>query len=177
MDAEQIIDALELNEGVFRHLLAPDSPMDVFWKPEEKKWCLLEIVCHLKDEEVLDFRSRTEHILEYPELPMPEIDPPAWVERHSYLQQDFLHVLQDFIKERRHSVIWLRELENAHWEKVYHHADFGEITAFRMLANWLAHDYLHIRQINRLRYQYLKEKSGVDLDYAGDYGLLPGAAS
>lgn len=33
--------------------------------------------------------------------------------------------------------------------------------------NWLAHDYLHMRQI--IKYQYLKEKTNIDLQYAGNW--------
>lgn len=39
-----------------------------------------------------------------------------------------------------------------------------------MLANWLAHDYLHIRQINFTLWSYLDQKtSSTGLDYAGKW--------
>jgi hypothetical protein len=38
-----------------------------------------------------------------------------------------------------------------------------------IFANWLAHDYLHIRQILRLKYEYLKSISEEDLSYAGEW--------
>lgn len=44
------------------------------------------------------------------------------------------------------------------------------MSAKLFLTNWLAHDYLHIRQVNRMRYLYLKTQTGIPLDYAGDYG-------
>jgi hypothetical protein len=37
------------------------------------------------------------------------------------------------------------------------------------LHNWLAHDYLHIRQIIRIKYDYLKKTSGEILLYAGEW--------
>jgi hypothetical protein len=43
----------------------------------------------------------------------------------------------------------------------------GRLSAGTFLSNWLAHDYLHIRQIIRLKYQYLQRQTRESLDYAG----------
>jgi len=170
MDHQNIIDALDMNEGIFRHILAPDLPMDILWRPAEDKWNLLEIVCHLRDEEIYDFRSRTEHVLEYPDMPMPKINPLNWVVEHEYAEQNFLEVVTEFIRERKHSINWLNNLHKPSWKNIYHHETLGELSAEKFLANWLAHDYLHIRQINRMHYLHLQSTSGTDLSYAGDYG-------
>jgi DinB superfamily len=170
MDHQKIIEALEMNEGIFRHILAPDLPMDIHWRPKPGKWNLLEVACHLRDEEVFDFRSRTEHVLEYPELPMPTFNPLDWIIDHKYAEQDFLTVVTDFIRERKSSIQWLQGLKNPEWKNVYEHPKIGAMSAELFLTNWLAHDYLHIRQINRMHYHFLKEFTGINLQYAGDYG-------
>ena len=51
----------------------PDA--DARWRPEQGGWSILEIVAHLADEEIDDFRMRTELTLRDPELPWPPIDP------------------------------------------------------------------------------------------------------
>lgn len=38
-----------------------------------------------------------------------------------------------------------------------------------LLANWLAHDHLHLRQIVRLKYERLKALGGEPLAYAGEW--------
>ena len=38
-----------------------------------------------------------------------------------------------------------------------------------MLTNWLAHDYLHIRQIIKLKFDFLKDQSDEHLSYAGEW--------
>jgi len=43
------------------------------------------------------------------------------------------------------------------------------MTASMFFSNWLAHDYLHIRQITRLKYDYLKQLTNEDLSYAGTW--------
>jgi hypothetical protein len=49
------------------------------------------------------------------------------------------------------------------------HPELGMLRAKIFLANWLAHDYLHIRQIIRYQFEYLKVKTEVDLNYAGNW--------
>jgi hypothetical protein len=43
------------------------------------------------------------------------------------------------------------------------------MTAMLFLSNWLAHDYLHIRQIIKLKFDYLEKMTGEGLSYAGDW--------
>ena len=45
----------------------------------------------------------------------------------------------------------------------------GPLSARFFLENWLAHDFLHMRQINRRKYEYLRAHVGNALDYAGDW--------
>lgn len=45
----------------------------------------------------------------------------------------------------------------------------GDITAEMFLSSWLAHDYLHIKQITKLKYDYFKEVSGGKVAYAGEW--------
>ena len=47
----QIVQQLKKNKLVFLELLQGVDPKLVYWKQEEDKWCLLEILCHLYDEE------------------------------------------------------------------------------------------------------------------------------
>ncbi len=43
------------------------------------------------------------------------------------------------------------------------------MTAKMFLSNWLAHDYLHLRQILDLKFNYHKLLSGDSLTYAGKW--------
>ncbi len=137
MNQTAIINALARNRQVFKHLLS-DLPKETYmWKPSADKWCLLEIVCHLYDEEREDFRARVKHVLETPEKSFPPFDPIGMVKTRNYIKQNYHEMVVNFLSERTLSV------------------------------DWLAHDYLHIRQITRLKYQFLQSQSGEDLSYAG----------
>ena len=39
------------------------------WKPNEESWSILEVICHLADEEEFDFPVRLKMILENPKKP------------------------------------------------------------------------------------------------------------
>ncbi|MGD8307648.1 MAG: DinB family protein, partial [Ignavibacteria bacterium] len=139
------------------------------WKQNENKWCLLEIICHLYDEEREDFRTRFISVLKNPEHTFPSVDPPGWVKERKYLDQNFNSKLNDFIKERNKSIDWLKNLSTPDWGNTHQHPKIGPMSAKMIISNWLAHDYLHIRQIIRLKFDYLKYRTGERLQYASSW--------
>ena len=52
--------------------------------------------------------------------------------------------MDDFLKERRKSLRWLRGLEAPDWQALVT-APFGEMHAGDMLCAWAAHDLLYMR--------------------------------
>jgi hypothetical protein len=169
MNTEWIILQLETNKSVFKEIFENKSKKEYLWKPARVKWCMLEMLCHLYDEEREDFRARVLHTLENPDQPLKPINPPGWVIERNYIEQDYDKKLAEFLSERDSSIGWLRSLKNPDWERCITHPNLGEMSANKFLANWLAHDYLHFRQITKLKYDYLKHASGQDLSYAGDW--------
>jgi hypothetical protein len=169
MSPEKITEELEQNKKVFRELLSNKPKESILWSQNPEKWCLLEVVCHLYDEEREDFRTRVKCVLEDPAAPPPPFDPLVWVEERNYKEQNYDRVFSGFLKERENSVEWLRSIKDPEWSNAYVHPKLGPMSAYLYLTNWLAHDYLHMRQIIRLKFDYLKWKSGESLNYAGDW--------
>jgi len=169
MDHKRIIEHLNTNQKIFSELLSNKNKEEYFWKPEAKSWCILEVVCHLYDEEREDFRARVKHTLETPNKEMPKIDPLAWVIDRKYIEQDYKQMIEKFLGERNYSIAWLISIKNPLWKNAYHHPKLGPLSAEHFLANWLAHDLLHFRQIIRLHYQYLKQSANNELSYAGTW--------
>lgn len=169
MEPRQIIAALKNNREVFRSLLTNKTSEEILWRPQPDKWNLLEIICHLYDEERDDFRTRVNHVLHTPNEKMKPFDPLALVDQRDYAKKDYYKVLEEFLEEREHSIALLRSLRNPKWDNFYTHPKLGKMSAFLFLTNWLAHDYLHIRQILRYQYLFLKEKTTLDLQYAGTW--------
>lgn len=169
MQYNHIISELTRNKDVFRDLFSGLTAEATTWKQAPEKWCLLEIICHLYDEEREDFRARVSHILNTPNEEMPKIDPVAWVHERKYTEQDYEQMIGKLLAEREKSLEWLRSLENPDWQLFYQHPKVGPVTAELIFTNWLAHDYLHIRQIIKLKYDYLTAHTTVKMDYAGEW--------
>ncbi len=141
----------------------------VRWKPDEESWSVLEVLNHLLDEEVLDFRRHLEHILETPEEPWPEIDPKGWVTEKRYNERELQSTLASFRAEREKSIDWLKTLGQPDWDAAVP-MPWGELTAGDMLASWLAHDLLHLRQLIELRFALTRLYSEpFSVEYAGEW--------
>lgn len=139
------------------------------WKPSPGKWSMLDVVCHLYDEERFDFRQRIDYLLHKPGEELPKFDPLAWVTEHRYAEQDIVEMRTLFRREREHSVAWLASLDDPDWDAYKDHPVFGRLSASRFLASWVAHDYLHLRQMAQLNFEHLAATSGEELNYAGNW--------
>jgi len=170
MDLTFIIQRFSATDGVFEKLCEGVSDVKARWKPSPEKWSSLEVVNHLYDEEREDFRARTQFLLEKNSGPMSPIAPQKWVTARKYNERDFSESLQKFLAEREKSLDWLKNLNSPDWQGSYNHPRLGKMTAETMLASWLAHDFLHIRQINRLHWEYFAAQvPHINLAYAGNW--------
>jgi hypothetical protein len=169
MNHNRIIECLDENRQVFSSILLNKKQDEYLWKPEPEKWCILEVVCHLYDEEREDFRTRVKYTLQSPDKPLPMFDPIAWVKDRKYMEQDYHKMAEKFLNERENSIKWLRALTNPAWKNAFNHPKLGPLSSEHFLANWLAHDLLHIRQIAGLQFHYLKHATDNELTYAGSW--------
>jgi hypothetical protein len=170
LELARVSDRLQANARVFEALVE-HVPLDqARWKPEPGKWSILEVVCHLADEEVEDFRTRLDLTLFHPGVEWPAIDPEGWPKSRLYSEHDLGEVLDRFRSERTNSVAWLRGLRSADLSRVYQHPKAGIIHAGDLLASWLDHDLIHIRQITRLHHQWHVERARpFGTEYAGGF--------
>ncbi len=140
------------------------------WKPAPEEWSILEVINHLYDEEREDFRTRLDLLLHHPDRPWPGIDPQGWAVERRYNDRELKKSLNSFIQERQRSISWLEGLSLPDWEACYEHPTAGKISAGNLLACWLAHDFLHIRQLTELHWKYLSLLAKpYTLDYAGPW--------
>ena len=168
INCASIVNRFEKNVDSFRSLLAVDSPEQIQWRPTPEKWSIIEVVNHLYDEEREDFKCRLRLILENPNKVWPSIAPQQWVVERGYSKRNYEASVSSFLNERKRSIKWLQDLESPNWKASYNHPQIGTMTAEMILVNWLAHDYLHIRQIVGLKYGYLAQNiKPISLDYAG----------
>ena len=161
----------ELAYGVeiVRQLVAGVSQAEARFKPTPETWSILEVVCHLYDEEREDFRPRLDIALHRPASSWPTIDPAGWVTRRKYNDRDLVQALDGLLTERESSLTWLHGLSEPNWDAEYS-APFGPIKAGDLLASWVAHDNLHTRQLVELRRsRLLGMVAPYRVKYAGDW--------
>lgn len=162
----QLIDNAERIEGLLRGLSVDEAR----WKPDRDSWSFLEVINHLHDEEVEDFRVRLDIILHDPKKPWPPIDPEVWVSQRRYNSRDLETSLKAFLDERAASLEWLHGLGKPDWNATCQ-APWGDvIRAGDMFAAWVTHDHLHMRQLVELHRLLTADRATpYRLDYAGTW--------
>jgi hypothetical protein len=166
-DIEQFTARLTRQAETIRTLVQGVSDEQAGWRPSPDAWSVLEVINHLYDEEIEDFRQHLDHILHHPAQPWPRIDPQGWVTERQYNQRQAGASLDNFLRERETSLTWLKGLTSPNWEATYA-APFGQIAAGDMFASWVAHDLLHTRQLVELHWAYVSFLAAPHkVDYAG----------
>jgi anaerobic selenocysteine-containing dehydrogenase len=169
MKFETLYQELLLSTEMIRTLLTGIRQEEAQIKPNTDSWSILEVICHLYDEEREDFREHLDFILHRQNEEWHQIDPQGWVMERNYNEQNFAQMQEKFFEERKKSLEWLDSISNVDLETI-HNSDFGAIKAGEMFACWVAHDNLHIRQLVELRRKYIERMSGTyNIQYAGDW--------
>lgn len=169
MDADRHAVELARHVEAIRALVHGVPDEQARWKPGPDDWSILEVIHHLYDEEIEDFRAHLDHILHHADQPWPRIDPGGWVKERRYNEQDPAAVLTRFLAARQESLAWLAGLEAPDWNAAFA-MPWGSLTAGDMLASWVAHDLLHLRQLVELDYAWMQHTAApFSVEYAGEW--------
>lgn len=170
MNADRLIDRLEGFAQILPAVVSDIDDEDARWRPDGGEWSIVEIIQHLCDEEVEDFRTRVRLTLEEPDAPWPPIDPEGWALARRYREARLDESVHEFARRRRESVRWLRSLGQPDWAKAHRHPKIGPIQAGDLLTSWAAHDALHLRQIAKRLFQMAsRDGDGFTTLYAGEW--------
>ena len=138
-------------------------------KPDTESWSILEVICHLHDVEIEDFREHLDFILNRQDEEYHAIDPQGWVSERKYNEQNLPEMKKRFFAERERSLAWLKTLTGVDWDTTYR-SEYGSVSAGEMFSCWVAHDNLHARQLVELRRLYIERiTKPYDIEYAGDW--------
>jgi hypothetical protein len=169
MEFKTLYQELEHSMEMIRALLAGINQEESQIKPDAESWSVLEVVCHLYDEEREDFREHLDFILHRQNEEWHQIDPQGWVTKRKYNEQNLAEMQEKFFAERQKSLEWLMEISNSVWETTYT-SQHGSVSAGEMFCCWVAHDNLHVRQLTELRRNWIERMTRpYDIQYAGDW--------
>lgn len=168
LDVAPLVASLRRNADVIAAMVADLPAEQARWKPAPDQWSVLEVVTHLADEEVEDFRARVDSTLHRPGETWSPIDPQGWAVERRYNEGSPAAALERFRRARTESIEWLAGLTDADWTCSYEHPKLGPIRAGDLLISWVAHDHIHIRQLNRIQRELVVSRaSGFSPGYAG----------
>jgi hypothetical protein len=170
MNLDYCLAQLTSNAAAIEQLVAGLDSESAHWKPSAQDWSVVEVMCHLADEEREDFRSRLQFIMSGASGDPPSNDSDKKVKESRYNERDLASSLADYLNERQQSLVWLRGLTNIPFDKKTTWSWGRTINAGDMLVSWVAHDVLHIRQLTELKWGYqMQQFSPYDPGYAGDW--------
>jgi hypothetical protein len=168
IDIADITRQLTVNGQAMRALLHSVSDEQAQWQPDPDSWRLMQVMDHIYNEERLDFKAHIKEILNDPPLPWGGLAGQRL--SGASLQQ----VLETFLDERESSIAWLTSLKSPDWDARIS-AQFGPedtvvLRAGDVLVSWVAHDFLHLRQINELLYAWNQVQAApYSVEYAGGW--------
>ena len=136
-------------------------------RPTPAEWAPVEIVCHLRDEEVEDFGARIKVVLAGGASFAP-IDPERWAVERRYLEADGPQALAAFRERRVASLGSLVAIAPARLTTAVDHPRAGALSGLDLLAAWVAHDRLHLAQLaSTLARLWATRWAPLRTDYAG----------
>lgn len=169
MDFQTLYQELVNSTEMIRALIHGIGQEQAQVKPDAESWSILEVICHLHDEEREDFREHLDFVLHRQDEEWHVIDPQSWVKERKYNEQNFVEMQEKFFAERKRSLEWLNGLTDIDWGMTYT-SEFGSMSAGEMFSSWVAHDNLHIRQLVELRRARIERiTQPYPIGYAGEW--------
>jgi hypothetical protein len=83
MEFETLYQDLKHGAEIINSLVSRITQAQAQARPAPDSWSILEVICHLGDEEREDFRQRLDITLHRPQEAWPPINPPGWVASHT----------------------------------------------------------------------------------------------
>lgn len=136
-------------------------------RPAPDEWAPVEIVCHLRDEEVLDFGARVRVILEGGARFTP-VDPEGWAIARRYHEADPGEALAAFRTHRAANLTLLAGATPQRFPASGESPSGLRLSGLDLLAAWVAHDGLHLAQLAAtLTREWADRWAPLRADYAG----------
>jgi hypothetical protein len=126
------------------------------YKPSPEKWCVLEVLGHLADVEVI-YAHRIRQMLADTKPVIAPIDQDAWARNLGYLQSSPAELVALYGLNRHANLQLLRRIKVTDLDKSAYHPELKkDVTVADMVERMSGHGTSHLQQIERLK----KEAAG-----------------
>ena len=121
------------------------------YKPSPEKWCVLEILGHLADVEII-YGYRLRQMLADTKPVIAALDQDAWARNLNYLESPPSELVAFYGLGRHHNLRLLRGLKVSDLSKSAYHPEIKrEVTVADLVERMAAHGAAHLRQIEKLK--------------------------
>lgn len=121
------------------------------YKPSPDKWCILEIMAHLADAEVIN-AYRLRQMLADKDPVIAPIDQDAWAKHLGYLESSVPELVALYGLNRHATLQLLRRMKQQDLEKSAYHPELKKpLTVAELVERIAAHGKNHLAQIERLK--------------------------
>ncbi len=145
------LQALERNPDRIAAAVADLDDATLRHKPAPDKWCILEILAHLADVEII-YGYRLRQAIADKEPTFAPIDQDDWARNLGYTQVQPSECLAVYQTNRRANLRLLRRLKTEHLGKGGFHPELSrKFTLAELVERMAKHDPNHLEQIERLK--------------------------
>jgi uncharacterized damage-inducible protein DinB len=121
------------------------------YKPSPEKWCILEVVGHLADIEIV-YAHRFRQMLADTKPVIAPMDQDAWARNLGYTETPLAEMIAAYGLNRHATVQLLRRMKPGDLEKTAFHPEFKqEVTVAQYVERIGTHGANHLGQIERLK--------------------------
>jgi hypothetical protein len=121
------------------------------YKPSPDKWCILEILGHLVDIEIV-YAYRMRQMLADEKPVIAPMDQDAWARHLGYMETPAVESVALYGLNRHYNLRLLRRLKPAALEKSAYHPELkSNVTVAEMIERMAGHGPNHLAQIERLK--------------------------
>lgn len=166
MDLDEARSRLAMGVEAIECFAAGMGDEEARFRPTPGAWSVRDVLAHLLHEEGAGFRTRLRSTLQDPSAPWPPLDahPVGGAARRDVGSARVL--VERFREERAVSLAWLATLDAPDLDRA-HEADGRRLRAGDLLAAWVAHDLVHLRQLARVRLDWWARRAEpYDVRYA-----------
>jgi hypothetical protein len=149
MNVNTVSATLSRTPAAFRALLSGTTEQALAYRESADAWTPHEVLCHVIDGEVTDWRPRVAIIIADGDKQFTPFDRLGG--HRTYGGWPTPALLDEFEQLRRDNLTYLAQLDldPAALRRTGLHPEFGSVTLEQLLSCWMVHDLAHIAQISR----------------------------
>jgi hypothetical protein len=151
MDVDEARSRLSGGLEAIESMVAGIDDEEATFRPGPEEWSVMDVLDHLLFEETEDFRPRLRATLKESERSWPAAEPHAASPHEVPCRARSARALVERLREERAvSLVWLATLDAADLGRS-HGAAHRKLRAGDLLASWVAHDLVRLRQLAAVR--------------------------